>query len=60
MEALITCDPCSFSRPDDCVVRNIDFDLVVDFEKTVIAGTVLLNVERKRDDAKTLVSLVTD
>ena len=55
MEALSTCDPCSFSRPDVCIVQHIDLDLEVDFEKRVIAGTARLSVERKRDDINMLV-----
>ena len=58
MEALSTCDPCSFSRPDVCIVQNIDLDLAVDFAQRVITGTVHLSVERKRDDTDVLVSLM--
>ncbi|KAK7101710.1 leukotriene A-4 hydrolase-like [Littorina saxatilis] len=53
--ALSTCDPCSFSRPDLCIVTNIDLDLAVDFEKNVIAGTAHLHVEKKRDAIEALV-----
>ncbi|KAL8615198.1 hypothetical protein ACOMHN_029214 [Nucella lapillus] len=48
-------DPCSFSRPDQCKVFNIHFDLEVDFEKKVISGTAQLSVERKTPDVNVLI-----
>ncbi|XP_076469755.1 leukotriene A-4 hydrolase-like isoform X1 [Babylonia areolata] len=55
MAALSPCDPCSFSRPDQCRVVNIHLDLEVDFGRKVILGTVHLSVERKSKDDKVLI-----
>ena len=54
--ALSPCDPCSFSRPDLVVIKDIDLDLSVDFDKTVITGTAHLSVEKQSDEANSLVS----
>lgn len=49
MTALRPTDPCSYSRPDQCVVVEIDLDLNVDFSNTSLKGYVHLTLEKKQD-----------
>ena len=45
----------SFSNPEQMIVRNVVLDLTVDFDRKVLDGSAVLNVERVAADAKTLV-----
>ncbi|XP_033744454.1 leukotriene A-4 hydrolase-like isoform X1 [Pecten maximus] len=41
-------DPCSYSRPDECIVTKIDLDLDIDFDNTSLRGEVHLSLQKKR------------
>lgn len=38
-------DPNSFSTPEDVIIKHIDLDWNVNFEKSIINGTALLKFE---------------
>jgi leukotriene-A4 hydrolase len=42
-------DPHSFSNPDEAVVKHLTLNLSVDFEKKILSGTALLDVELKNN-----------
>ncbi len=46
-------DPHSFARPEEVVVRHLDLDLAVDFDRKVLEGTAALTIEN-RSGARTL------
>ncbi|XP_068083792.1 leukotriene A-4 hydrolase [Anabrus simplex] len=48
-------DPNSFSRPDEVAVTNLHLNLNVDFSKTILAGDVIVAVERRKSGAKHLI-----
>ncbi|XP_060075703.1 leukotriene A-4 hydrolase-like [Ylistrum balloti] len=48
-------DPCSYSRPDECIVTHIDLDLDVDFQNTSLKGQVHLSLQKKKEDIKNVV-----
>lgn len=45
--ATIAADPHSCARPNDVVVRHIDLDLAVDFERKTLRGTAAVEFENK-------------
>ncbi len=45
-------DPHTFARPDEVVVRHLELDLTVDFEKKEIRGTADLHLENKAQAKK--------
>lgn len=55
MAALSPDDPCSFARPDECKVINLDLNLEVDFDSRKLCGYVDLAVERMKDGVQNLV-----
>lgn len=57
MAALSETDPCSFSQPKVCAVKNIHLALTVDFSTQVLSGYVLLEATKKAEDASVLVSI---
>ncbi|XP_067683113.1 leukotriene A-4 hydrolase-like isoform X1 [Haliotis asinina] len=54
MAALSPCDPCSYSRPDQCAVVHADLDIAVNFDKKIISGTVHITVEKKQAAVETI------
>lgn len=56
MAALSPDDPCSFARPDECKVINLDLNLEVDFDSRKLCGYVDLAVERMKDGVQNLVN----
>lgn len=54
-EGLSSGDPNSYSNPDEVAVTHLDVSLNVDFEHKVLIGEVNLTIEKKKDDAHTLV-----
>jgi leukotriene-A4 hydrolase len=42
-------DPHSFSNPDNAVVKHLTLNLAVDFDKKVLSGTAMLDVEMKNN-----------
>jgi leukotriene-A4 hydrolase len=42
-------DPHSFSNPDEAVVKHLMLNLTVDFEKKILSGTAMLDVEMKNN-----------
>src|ERR1041385_1241166 len=42
-------DPHSFSNPDEAVVKHLTLNLSVDFEKKILTGTAILDVELKNN-----------
>ncbi|XP_062610760.1 leukotriene A-4 hydrolase-like isoform X1 [Saccostrea cucullata] len=55
MTALSPEDPCSFSRPDECKVTNLDLILEVDFDSRKLCGYVDLSVQRMKDGVQNLI-----
>jgi leukotriene-A4 hydrolase len=47
-------DPHSFARPDEAVVKHLDLDITVDFDKKIISGKATVDVEAK-DNVKEVV-----
>src|SRR5258705_8658878 len=45
-------DPHSFSNPDEAVVKHLTLNLSVDFEKKILSGTAMLDVELKNNTTK--------
>ncbi|XP_034835257.1 leukotriene A-4 hydrolase [Maniola hyperantus] len=45
MAALSPLDPSSFSRPEFAIIKHIDLTYDVDFEKKVLYGTALYNIQ---------------
>ncbi|HET6267797.1 MAG TPA: M1 family aminopeptidase/hydrolase, partial [Acidobacteriota bacterium] len=45
-------DPHTFARPEEAVVRHLDLDLLVDFDKKVLAGKAALTIENKSGGTK--------
>src|SRR5829696_8901462 len=45
-------DPHSFSNPDEAVVKHLTLNLTVDFEKKILSGTAMLDVEMKNNATK--------
>ena len=44
-------DPHTFARPEEAVIKHLDLDLSVNFEKKILTGTVLVNkVNSNTDD----------
>jgi leukotriene-A4 hydrolase len=37
----------SFARPDEAIVKHLDLDLTVNFDKKILAGKVILEIENK-------------
>ena len=54
--ALSKRDPSSFSNPEECVIKHLDITFKIDFDREVIAGKVILDVERIISATRTLVS----
>ena len=48
MEKRVT-DPHSFSQPEEAVVKHMNLDLQVDFDKKVIIGNAEIEIERSAD-----------
>lgn len=48
-------DPHSHARPNEIVVRHVDLDLTVDFDRHRLSGLVTLDLERNTPDATVLV-----
>jgi leukotriene-A4 hydrolase len=42
-------DPHSFSNPDEAVVKHLTLNLTVDFNKKILSGTAMLDVELKNN-----------
>ena len=40
-------DPHSFARPDEAVVKHLDLNLTVDFDKKILSGTATCDIEVK-------------
>lgn len=55
MAALSDSDPCSYSKPDECSVTHIDLNLLVNFDAREVSGTAHLKVEKRQENAATLV-----
>ncbi|KAK6176549.1 hypothetical protein SNE40_014812 [Patella caerulea] len=60
MADLSTCDPCSFSRPDLCVVKSVHLDLEVDFNRQVLSGSAVLTLERIASDIDSVILDIRD
>lgn len=50
-------DPCSFSTPEDFLVRHIELDISVNFPESTLSGNVILDVEKKNASAEILVNM---
>ncbi|MCK5469584.1 MAG: hypothetical protein KAI99_13780, partial [Cyclobacteriaceae bacterium] len=48
MEKRVT-DPHSFSQPEEAVVKHMNLDLQVDFDKKIIIGNAEIEIERSAD-----------
>ncbi|HEY7161433.1 MAG TPA: M1 family aminopeptidase/hydrolase, partial [Acidobacteriota bacterium] len=46
------CDVHSFAKPDEVVVKNLDLDLTVNFEKSELSGKASLQIENKTGATK--------
>jgi aminopeptidase N len=53
-EAITTSDPHSFSKPDEAVVKHLDLDLIVDFDKKILSGSATIDVELKNNATQIL------
>ena len=42
-------DPHTFARPEEAVIKHLDLDLSVNFEKKILTGTARIQFERKGD-----------
>ena len=42
-------DPHSFAKPDEAVVKHLDIDITVDFDKKTISGTATCKIENKNN-----------
>ncbi|MBK7849764.1 MAG: M1 family metallopeptidase [Bacteroidetes bacterium] len=47
--AVIVKDPHTFAHPDEAVIKHLDLDLQVDFEKKILTGTARIEFERKKE-----------
>lgn len=47
--AVLVKDPHTFARPDEAVIKHLDLDLQVDFEKKILTGTARIEFERKKE-----------
>lgn len=61
-----TADPHSFAQPDEAVVKHLDLDIKVDFEKEQISGKAVWEIENKSaakeiifDDNNLIISKIT-
>jgi len=45
-------DPHSYSKPEDAIVKHLDLNLNVDFDKKIISGTATIDVEIKNHAQK--------
>lgn len=57
VERLSPGDPSSYSRPEECVVTDLNLDLQVDFARKVIHGTGVYSCKRVEVGAEALVSV---
>ncbi|CAH1784371.1 unnamed protein product, partial [Owenia fusiformis] len=48
-------DPCSFSRPEEALVKSLHLSLDVDFEAQILKGNVVLEVQRSVEKASSLI-----
>lgn len=42
-------DPHTFAHPEEAVIKHLDLDLSVNFEKKILTGTARIQFERKGD-----------
>ncbi|MEO8087334.1 MAG: M1 family metallopeptidase [Bacteroidota bacterium] len=49
---MITNDPHSFAKPNEAVVKHLDLNLTVDFEKKILSGSATLDVELKNNSTQ--------
>ncbi|MBP6649968.1 MAG: M1 family metallopeptidase [Bacteroidia bacterium] len=42
-------DPHTFARPEEAVIKHLELDLTVNFEKKILTGTARIQFERKGD-----------
>jgi aminopeptidase N len=50
METKYAEDTHSFSKPNEVAVKHLDLDLAVDFDKRIISGTVVYDLQRNTKD----------
>jgi len=51
---MITNDPHSFAKPNDGIVKHLDLNLIVDFDKKVLKGSATLNIELKNNSTSVI------
>ncbi|MCK5279376.1 MAG: aminopeptidase, partial [Cyclobacteriaceae bacterium] len=56
MEKRVT-DPHSFSQPEEAVVKHMNLDLQVDFDKKIIIGNAEIEIERSADAQKIILDI---
>ena len=42
-------DPHSFAHPDEAVVRHLDLDITVDFDRKIISGKATCEIENRKN-----------
>jgi len=58
--ALSTSDPNSYSEPEKCIIKSLDWNVSIDFEAHIIRGFSDLKIEKKDSSAKSLILDVRD
>jgi leukotriene A-4 hydrolase/aminopeptidase len=48
-------DPHSFSKPDEAIVKHLTLNLTVDFQRKILSGTAMLDVETKNNATQLIV-----
>ncbi|KAK3087442.1 hypothetical protein FSP39_005970 [Pinctada imbricata] len=48
-------DPCSYSRPDQCILTKLHLELDVSFDKKELRGVAEITVEKKQPDIQELI-----
>ncbi len=49
---MITNDPHSFAKPNDAIVKHLDLNLNVDFEKKILSGSATVDIELKNNSTQ--------